>query len=210
MDKQAYLDQISQSVRPEKQSPFSSISPVIKYGLLGAIVLIILLFFLSALGSQGDKLQESAFALKIHVDNVETEIDTYHSSLKSSVLRSYSTSLKTILLNMSPALNSYVTNQYEYSDKTIPDSVTTDEETLLTTLDESLFKAKINGYLDSTYASEMAYEISIITARIETVFDDIDDESLRATIQSSYDSLNLLYDNFANFSPAKTSNSLSN
>ena len=204
MDKQEYLNQISQNVAPTKKSLPNFFSSKIFKFLLSAVALFVLIMILGAiLSGNNNKTKNNAISLKLHLDNLSEAISTYQPSLKSSDLRGYSASLASIVSETSKSLTTFLEEQYEYKEKNVEKSLINSETALYETLNNDLFSAKINGLLDRTYAHEMAYEISIITACESEIYRATKSTDLKEILQSSYDSLENLYDKFNDFSETK-------
>lgn len=204
MDRQEYLNQISVANRPVKE-PKSGIfaSKFFWVGIIG-LVAFILIMILGAIisGTKGNE-KERIFSLILHLDNTSAVIEQYQSSVKSSDLRSYSASLKGILSNTSKELTTYAEEKYDFKVKNV-DSKISEEETLSKDgLENELFEAKINGVLDRIYAHKMAYEISLITNRESQIFKSSGNENLKNILETSYNSLNNLYDEFNDFTETK-------
>lgn len=204
MDRQEYLNQISVANRPVKE-PKSGIfaSKFFWVGIIG-LVAFILIMILGAIisGTKGNE-KERIFSLILHLDNTSEVIEQYQSSVKSSDLRSYSASLKGILSNTSKELTTYAEEKYDFKVKNV-DSKISEEETLSKDgLENELFEAKINGVLDRIYAHKMAYEISLITNRESQIFKSSGNENLKNILETSYNSLNNLYDEFNDFTETK-------
>lgn len=142
-------------------------------------------------------------ALKYHVDNTLSSVNTYAPSLKSSALRSNSASLIGVLSNSSRELDGYLANKYG-SDK-LPNEADIKEEAKLEAdeLDGDLFNAKINGILDRIFARKMAYEISAIATEADRIKDVTEDQNLKIILDTMYNSLDNLYDKFNDFSEIK-------
>ena len=70
-------------------------------------------------------------------------------------------------------------------------------------LKNELFEAKINGILDRIYAHKMAYEIKTIMAEESKLDSATKNETLKDLLNTSYTSLENLYDIFNDFSETK-------
>ena len=199
MDNQTYLNQISNNSPKSQKSNFFTSKIFIFIAI--AVGLFILIFIASKIiDNQSATTKNKTVALSLHVDNLISTISTYQPKLKSSELRGYSASLSSILSETSTTLSNYLTDHYELKESKYEKSTVESETTLSEELDSELFSAKINGLLDRTYAHSMAYEISIITARESEIYDSIKDSNTKSLIESSYNSLTNLYENFNNFS----------
>lgn len=205
MDGQEYLNQISTAVRPEKKSGMGGLmgSPIFKVAAVGVIAFIVIIIIGAVLSGGKGGVEKQGTELLLHIDNTSGVISTYQPSLKSSDLRSSSASLYSILSNTSRELTDYLTTKFNYKPKSV-DKKWVEAATLHNDeLDETLFNAKINGILDRIYAHKMAYEISLITSKESSLYASSRDDALREIINSSYNSLNNLYDKFNDFSETK-------
>ena len=204
MDSQDYLDQISKTsrpVKPQKNGLMGAIKS--KYFIWGAVALGILIVAItigSILGGGTTTEDECAdLVLRLEETN-ELAISKYQPFLKSSILRSLSASLGGIYTNTSTELNNYMTQAFPSTkDKTVEAKR---EEAILnaTALADELFKAKINGLLDRTYAHKMTLEIYSVMSDEMSIYNATNDTALRGLLKSSYDSLNNLYTEFNDFS----------
>ncbi len=206
MDKQEYLNRLSADIRPEKPAGkfsrilSSKIFLVCLFGLIGLIFIIIIGSILSGLkGSQKDKI----IAFKLHLDNTSEIMEKYQKNIKSSILRSNSASLSSIISDTNNSVSNYLKEKYDFKEKNIPQKIT-DQATLeKDELESSLAEAKINGMLDRTYANKMAYEISMFTTEENQIYNSIKDEPLKETLGKSINSLNNLYHEFNGFLETK-------
>lgn len=204
MQGQDYLNQISAENRPTKKIKSSLLGPkLLIVGLVGLIVLIVIIIIGTILsGSKGGE-KNLSFALKLHFDNTEAIISEYQPNVKSSLLRSHSASLYSVLSNTNRELTDYLTEKYDYKEKSI-DKKIVDEATLAKDgLEADLFEAKINGNLDRIYAHKMAYEISLFVNEELKLTNMTKNEEYREILEKSYKSLQTLYDSFNSFSETK-------
>lgn len=208
MDSQDYLDQISASVRPVKQKKgVGGVSGVFgsayfKWGMVALVVLIITVIIGSVLGSMPTA-QEKCTDLKLHIDSTAEVVTEYQPSVKSSLLRSLSASLKGILTNTSSQLNTYMVQAYGYDEGVVKDSVREAAQLNKDALINELFEAKINGLLDRVYAHKMTLEIYSIMSDEAGIYNSASDDNLKSLLSNSYDSLNNLYKEFNDFSETK-------
>ena len=203
MDSEAYLNRISASNRKSKNvgGIFSSIWVKILITVT-AVVLLIIVFSNLMTPSEGvkDKLQ----ALKLHTSSLTKTINTYQSRVKSSVLRSSTASLNSILVNTTSNLTNYIADKYKTKDdKSVSASIKKKEEKLTTARDNELFEARINGLLDRTFASKMAYEITVLTTREKEILKLTKNDDLKNILNDSLNSLDNLYNSFNNYSEAR-------
>lgn len=204
---QEYLNQISASNKKDgAKTKNSFLSSKIVMIVVGAIVAVIIMAIIGGiLGSSKAKLPKQTSALKLHSDYIVEMVDVYQDSLKSSLLRSYSSSLKSVLSETSKGLSSYLEKKHGLKkDKDFNSKVISQADTMKDALNTELFEAKINGILDRTFDRKMIYEISILMTEESDVLRIAGkDEELTNVLNTSYDSLKKLYDNFDSFSEAK-------
>lgn len=204
MDKQAYLDQLSASVRPTKSAKKSFFSSIIFKVLLAGVIILTLTLILGAVFSNINAREKTrSISLKLHIDNVSNTIKTYQPLLKSSALRSSSASLANILKSTSRDLTAHLETAYSYKKKGADKSLISKETTLSDKLNNELFEAKINGILDRTYSHKMAYEISILTTHESELIKTTKSPNLKVLLENSHQSLSNLYSQFDNFSETK-------
>ena len=199
MDGQDYLNQISASVRPEKKSKLSFLNSKVSKLVLGAVALFILIAVVGGiLGGGKGGAKDQAVSLKLSIDSALKVIEKFQPSVKSSVLRSSSASLYSVLSNTTRDLTTYVTSVYKYTpkddDKKFANAIALERDGL----ESALFEAKINGILDQVYANKMAYTISLIYSK-ETNLNKVAGENLKKILDPSISSLETLYNEFDNF-----------
>lgn len=202
MDGQDYLNQISASVRPEKQSKSNFLSsPIFKVTVGGVLALALILIIGSVLTSGNTGIQPKIISLKYHIDNTLEVISDYQPSVKSSILRSNSASLYSLLSNTSRELNDYISETYNSKDNSDSNKNLASKAALSKDeLDATLFDAKINGILDKIYANKMSYEISSIMSEESNIYNATNSENLESILNTSYTSLGTLLPNFDSFS----------
>ena len=176
-----------------------------KFFMIGAIGvgLIILVMIIGSFLGGGESDKSRTFALKLHLDGTEENINTFQPSIKSSFLRSISSSLHSILTDTNSQLTKYVEEKYEYKENKVDKKLLGEAQAMKDELNASLFEAKINGNLDRIYAHKMAYEISLFMSEVADVANKTKDNNLKSALTSSYGSLEKLYDNFNDFSESK-------
>lgn len=204
MDRQEYLNQISTANRPVKESKSGIFaSKFFWVGIIGLVAFILIMILGAIIGGTKGNEKERVFSLILHLDNTSEVIGQYQSSVKSSDLRSYSASLKGILSNTSRELTTYAEEKYNFKAKDVSSKISEEETLSKDGLENELFEAKINGILDRIYAHKMAYEISLISNRESQIFKSSGNENLKNILETSYNSLNNLYDEFNDFTETK-------
>ena len=204
MNGQEYLNQIS--AKSQQQKPKMGGGGILKSkfflaGVIGVVLFIVIMIFGMALsGSKGND-KNKTIDLAIHLNNTGELVEEYQPSVKSSELRSSSASLYGVLTTTSKDLMNYITDKYSL--KNLKDA---DEKTVKrgeedkNALNTELFEAKISGILDRVYAHKMAYEITIIMKKEDSLLRSTNNETLKGVINKSYSGLENLYDKFNNFS----------
>lgn len=206
MDGQEYLDQISARNRRVASSSNKLLSSKFFWvGLIGAGLFALLLIIGSILGKGNGGEKNRCFELSTRLKNVSELITEYQPNVRSSELRSSSASLYGVLTNTDSELTQYVTEKYKVKDiaKGLDKKSAEQAEADRNELNDELFKAKINGILDRTYANKMAYEISILMAEEDELYNKTKDSTLTDILEKSSNSLENLYDKFDNFSEVK-------
>lgn len=213
MDSQEYLNQISAQSTAlksggsiKKQNTGLTGFLKSKYFLLGAIAVgaFVLLAIVGAiLGSNKHDIKSDIERLKLHLDATSEVINEYQPNVKSSILRSHSASLNSVLANTSSQLNNYMVEKYQKKDSKPNKNLTEEAKTNQDALETELFEAKINGKLDRIYAHKMAYEIVLLNTEETNIYNSTKDKALQDILSESYDSLEKLYNDFNDFSETK-------
>ena len=205
MEGQEYLNQISATNRPAAKSGFGRTIPV-KYLWIGLAIAAVIVFFVvigTALSNSKSSEKELGFALQMHIDSTQSIINEYQRNVKSSILRSSSSSLSGVLANTNSGLSAYLNEKYKALDKNAAAKLQTEIDTTRDGILNDLFAAKINGNLDRIYAHKMAYEVSMIMSEESKIFESTKDDVLKEILETSYNSLGNLYDQFNDFSETK-------
>lgn len=212
MENQEYLNQIAASSAPVKKPDGGGLSDKIlsiiksKYfliGMIGLVGLIVIMIVASLLTPKKVDTRAEIIKLRLHSDNTIEVMDTYQPEVKSSILRSYSASLKSSLASLSSDLENYLTTKYGKKDTKADKTLVSEANTIKDGLSNELFEAKITGVLDRIYAHKMAYEITKLMNEEAVVNALAKDDTLTAALDQSYNSLEKLYDDFNNFSETK-------
>lgn len=197
MDNLEYLQQISKSnrpVAPAQPTSKSNLSLIIKITIGGIISFVAILILGIALGNMGAKSSDLAKQIYIRSNNLNSTITTYNRSLKSSRLRSISSSLSGTLVNTSNQLSNYLTSTSDDSKTALvpSEAITTSETELIDNLNTTLNNAKLNGILDRIYEHQIASQVSLLLALESQLLGRSPDEPLLSIIQQSYASLSTI------------------
>ena len=199
MDNQAYLDQISPVTKKAFLNNNFFKSKITKI-ILGGIIAFFAIMILGSILNGGESEETKCIKLQLHTQNLSTAIDNFQPSVKSSKLRSESTSLKTILKNIEIANEKYLEEKYNFKKGSIDKKLEETEHNLYAELNNDLFSAKINGFLDRTYARKMAYESALLRSYIEKIYPKNNNAEYKADLESFIKSLTLLEEAFDSFS----------
>ena len=162
-----------------------------------------MIIFGAILGGNKDKEKNAGIALALHLKNTSEIIQDYQQYIKSSNLRSSSSSLMSITTDTNRNLINYLTEKYNYKEKDVDSNILEQATLEKDGLESELFEARINGILDRIYAHKMAYEISSLMSEETRLMDLTKVEALDELLKTSFDSLNVLYENFNSFSETK-------
>lgn len=206
MDNLEYLQQISKSNRPVAPTKpvrkFQQFSLIIKIAIGGLIGFIAILILGLALGNMGAKSSELAKQIYVRANNLNSSITTYNRSLKSSRLRSISTSLSGTLLNTTNQLSNYLGSLEDKSSTALVPSdaaIVTQEAENLDSLNLALNNAKLNGILDRTYEHQISLQVSLLLTLESQLLGRSPEEPLRSIIQQSYASLSTIQTSFEEY-----------
>ena len=204
MDGKEYLEQIASTARPTKKTKMSGVisSPYFKILLVTVVAFIVIVIVGSLISGSKVSLSKQIVSLKMQVDGTMAVIFDYQTNLKSSDLRSSSSSLYGVLSITSSDLQNYLQEKYDSSEKEYK-NLQEEADLEKDALEADLFNAKINGTLDRIYAYKMTYQISAIMAKETSIYNTSGDETLKSLLETSYNSLNNLYEKFSNFSETK-------
>lgn len=198
MDNFEYLNQISQSNRPVKprstKSHLFRDTPLLKI-IIGGVVIF---FFLMALGillsNLNKKPTDLIKQLYVRTSNVQSTLEPYGSSLKSSQLRAINASVSSVLTNASRELSAYIT-ETSGDDKSalIPDEKTAaSESALINELNTSLTNAKLNGILDRNWHNQVSLQVSLLLSLTSNLAARNKDPKLASILSSYYSNLSTI------------------
>jgi len=195
-----YLNQISVKPAPVKPTLFDKKTKLIL--IISAIVLFFVVILMAVAGSSSSEPTATSELARLYhrSDALEKSLSSYTPSVKSSSLRSAATSLSTILAELKSTSNT----QFTASGAKLEDyPLSTTDAQITTALDSSLEKARLNGILDRTFASEFYYQIRYLIILEDSTLAKTSDSSLSAFLTSSKSSLERLRDTFAAFSESE-------
>lgn len=203
MNNLEYLNQISTPINPKSpdNSLLSKINKKLVLIILASLIVIgALLGALSYFSSRSSEIPELSplNSLYLRFDALSKSIETYNDKIKSPALRSSGRSLAVILSNDKSSLSSLLASEYgEKVSSLKPDSALEQEtEKYLAALE----KARLNGLLDRNYASELAYEISVLLIYESSASEKTSNSKVKTFLESSSSSLEALKSDLEEFS----------
>lgn len=203
MNNLEYLNQISAPAPSSvaKPSLFSSLNKKVLLIIVGALVALgAVLGALSYFSSRSSEIPElsSLNSLYLRLNALSETIEAYNDKVKSPALRSSGRSLAVILENDKSSLSSLLSSDYGEKVSSLKPDASLEKESK--DLLASLEKARLNGLLDRTYASELAYEISVLLIYETSASEKSSSSSLKSFLASSSSSLTALKSDLEEFS----------
>lgn len=202
MDSLEYLNQISKSNRPVKKSPGDvSKSTIIKVAIGGIVLFFALIAFGSLMGNLNSKVSNTTKQLYARTNQINSTLKSYNKSLKSSRLRAIGSSLQTVLTGASNQLKEYYSNKGTKSEKLkLQGDLAKKEDQLISNLNTSLEKAKLNGVLDRTYDNQINLQVSLLLSLTSQVKTRTKDKKLLAIVEPLHSSLQTIHENLESYS----------
>ena len=178
MNNLEYLNQISKTSRPVKNSGNNQgFGTIIKIAVIGVVAFIILFIVGAIISSKSNS--ASTLGPQIYI---RTTINTYNKSLRSSRLRSIGLTLSSTLTAATNQLDPFFKSSAS-KDKNLTQS----ETEYQANLDGTLTNAKLNGMLDRAYANQMQLQTSLLLSMLEQAINHTRDENLK-NIYAQYQS----------------------
>lgn len=206
MNNLEYLNHISQSNRPVKQTKQSKISGglILKILIGGLLATAILIAIGVLINSGSGKATDVARQLYVRMENVSNLITTYNKSLKSSQLRSINYSLSGTLTGARNQLKDYLSADAKKGDKPLVPSasVLREEEAMFNSdggVNAKLTNAKLNGRLDRYYAAHIHLQVSLMMSMCSELLERDHSAKLREVIEPLYSNLNLIEQTLDNY-----------
>ena len=201
MDNLEYLNHIAQSNRPVKRTSGAPISLIIKILLGGLVLFVLILRFGSMLGGKSTKSSDLVKQLYVRTTNLDSTINSYNKSLKSSKLRAIGISLSGILTSASSQLSAYISSTDSSKNALQPnEQITAEEAENINALNLSLENAKLNGILDRTYVTQIHLQVSLLLSMVSQLSSRNDNETLNAILESYISNLAVIEQSFQDYS----------
>lgn len=189
-----YLDKIAPQA--SARGPFKfTIKNIILIAIAAIVLVIIGVIIANAFGA---KKQEPWQQLSIRLTNTETIAKDSRKLIKNSQLRSLNSEVALYVTNtnrdLAPAFA-----RVKVTPKQIPAAVTQKEAKLDKAMSERLEVARFNAKYDSTYAREMAYQLSTLLSLYQRLYSQ-SGPSTKQLLTTAYDSLKPIQKAAADFS----------
>lgn len=198
MNNLEYLNEIAKSNRPVKvKSRGLSTSLIIKLVVIGIIIFAILAAVGSIASNNATKSSDLTNRLFSRTAAVNTVIKNYSRSLKSSQLRSITTSLSSTLT----AGTNNLTNYYAATgmDSTLNPELVEEENAIITEFDLTLTNAMLNGILDRIYVSQVQLQVSLLISLISENAQRTKSEALLSVLEPYYNNLYVIYNELESY-----------
>lgn len=175
MNNLEYLNQISKTSRPVKAGGKNQgFGMIIKIAVIGIVAFAILMIIGVILGNKTNSTSTLGPQIYLRTANLETTINNYNKSLRSSRLRSIGLTLSSTL---TAAINQLDPSFKNSSSK--DKALVTSETEYQSNLDSILTNAKLNGMLDRTYANQMQLQTSLLLSMLDQAINHTKDENLK-------------------------------
>lgn len=175
MNNLEYLNQISKNSRPVKTgSKNQGFGMIIKIAVIGIVAFAVLMIIGAILSNKTNSTSTLGPQIYLRTANLETTINNYNKSLRSSRLRSIGLTLSSTL---TAAINQLDPSFKNSSSK--DKALVTSETEYQSNLDSILTNAKLNGMLDRTYANQMQLQTSLLLSMLDQAINHTKDENLK-------------------------------
>lgn len=175
MNNLEYLNQISKNSRPVKAGGKNQgFGMIIKIAVIGIVAFAVLMIIGTILGNKTNSTSTLGPQIYLRTANLETTINNYNKSLRSSRLRSIGLTLSSTL---TAAINQLDPSFKNSSSK--DKALVTSEAEYQSNLDSILTNAKLNGMLDRTYANQMQLQTSLLLSMLDQAINHTKDENLK-------------------------------
>lgn len=191
-----YLDQIAPQTRAKGPS-----TKLILIGIIVAALLSVFLFIGIAIGSRPSTSQQM-MNLYARLGTLQTITSAEQSSLKDTQLRAANSSLSLLLTNSIRDIGKTLVVGSAPSVK-VPQPLTASEKAYGQKLTDKFIDAKLNVELDSTYAREMAYQLSLVNTMMKSLYSNSSSKSTKDLLQQTNSTLMPLQQTFSDFSGSK-------
>ena len=199
MDNIAYLEQISASNRPAKSSGIGDLmSPKLMLVLGGVAIIAIIIIIVGMLSGSGTSGVDLISKINVRSDNLIETISTYNKQVKSSELRSITSSLSSVLTETSTKTSELLTSVYKQ--KKVNESITKKEATYIEEVNTGLENARLNGLLDRNYVRELTLQTGLLMSMESEALNKIKNDDIKNVLSNSYANLANIYEILSSYS----------
>lgn len=193
-----YLNQIAAPSVPKK------LSPLVLFGGIGAFLLLAIgaLLLIVNLASPPD-FSAQARTIQARLATLETVTDQQQKRLQQNQLSSMNSILKTSLLSMDSDLTTILTARGLKTTDAALTAAKNTEKTYLATLTSTLNDAYLTGTLDRSYATQMAYELTILKSKIQSLKSTASSTAVTDFYNNNVTTIDTAIDAFASFTSSK-------
>lgn len=193
-----YLNQIAAPVAQKK------ISPLVLFGGIGVFIALAIggILLIANLTSPPD-FTAQARTIQARLATLEAVTDQQQKRLQQNQLSSMNTTLKTSLLSMDADLSAILTARGLKTTDAALTAAKKTEQTYLTTLTGSLNNAYLTGTLDRSYATQMAYELTILKSKIQSLKSTASSTAVTQFYTNNVATIDTAIDAFSNFTSSK-------
>lgn len=192
-----YLNQIAATPARRVSLP----SPRILLGIIIVGVLALLIIGFMLFNSQ-PSMTGRLTSLYLRLQTLQAVASDEQSDLKDTSLRTVNSNLSILLTNSLRDTESALTKR-NIKVNAISQTSKKTEQAYQTKLTDELTDAKLNVALDSTYAREMAYQLSIVHSMMKTIYNSTNNSDLKSTLSTTNNNLEAIQQSFESFSGSK-------
>lgn len=200
----AYLQQIATKPNgaksPQKGGNFLDLPPKVLYFVVGGLILAVLIIVIGSIMGNRPAANTSGPIERISLrsKNLNTALTKYSRELKSSNLRSMATSLSSVMSGLESSSATILKSDFGKTSST-DKAITAEETALITSLNETLDNAKLNGLLDRTFVREITSQISTLIILNTDSLKKLSNPTSKTSLQGSLENLQNLHEQFSNY-----------
>ncbi len=195
------VDYLNQIAAP---APAKKISPIVLFGGISAfLILAIGALMLIVNLSSPPNFTAQARTIQARLATLETVTDQQQKRLQQNQLSSMNTTLKTSLLSMDSDLSTILTARGLKTTDTALTAAKKTEQPYLTDLTSKLNDAYLTGTLDRSYATQMAYELTILKSKLQSLKVSANSTSVTNFYDTNIGTIDTAIDAFSTFTSSK-------
>lgn len=165
---------------------------------IAAIILVIIIG--SAFKGESHDINSDLLSLKAQLDSFSKTIDDYGGSATDSTLRSATASLSSALAESNQELTDYLSENYDFAKKGLPEEVSAAEAEYYTVLNGELAVARAGQFFDRAYARKIIFALERLMANEYDIYDYAKEDDAKNLLAGFYNNLATIYNIFNNYS----------